>query len=98
MSVLDIRPGALLDLWEAVSHRCLPSRSLALLGATGGDSDCGDISRCRIGRRDALLMQLRERLFGPELSMVAQCPACQSDLEFSLDVPNLVLPATCTAE
>ena len=40
-----------------------------------------------IGRRDAHLLGLRERLFGPDVTVVAGCPACGEQIEsaFSID-------------
>jgi hypothetical protein len=55
----------------------LPERSAAELWGLG------------IGRRDALLLDLRRCLFGRALELVGACPACGELLECSLDIEML---------
>jgi uncharacterized protein (UPF0212 family) len=73
--------GELLEIWERGQRQSLAERMLALLGAAGAPADGGALAALPIGRRDARLMDLRERLFGPQLSFVTGCPACGSALE-----------------
>src|ERR1700709_1128240 len=73
--------GELLDIWERGQRQSLAERMLALLGAAGAAVDGGALAALPIGRRDAQLMDLHERLFGPQLSFVTFCPACGSVLE-----------------
>jgi hypothetical protein len=42
-----------------------------------------------LGARDSLLFDLRERLFGPELSTLATCPACGERLEARFDIDDV---------
>jgi hypothetical protein len=73
--------GELLQIWERGQHRSLAERMLALLGAADAPQDGSTLAAAAIGRRDALLMDLHERLFGPQLAFVTGCPACGSALE-----------------
>jgi hypothetical protein len=42
-----------------------------------------------IGERDARLLELRARTFGPLLELVVDCPRCQDPLEFSVEAERL---------
>ncbi|MBI2925766.1 MAG: phage baseplate protein [Verrucomicrobia bacterium] len=42
-----------------------------------------------IGQRDARLLDLRARMFGPLLKCLAACPSCRQDLEWNLPVSDL---------
>lgn len=42
-----------------------------------------------IGERDARLLELRARTFGPVLELVVACPRCQDPLEFSVEAARL---------
>lgn len=78
----------LLDVWERASEQPLPERVLALLAAATG-TDAGELAHLSIGERDALLLDLREKTFGQQLSSVATCPACGETLEMSFQVAQL---------
>lgn len=83
-----ITEAALLALWEAGRHQPAASRALALAAAgTGRDPD--ELADLPLGRRDGLLLSLRERCFGTELPGTVTCPACAEALEVSLRVPEL---------
>lgn len=42
-----------------------------------------------IGERDARLIELRARTFGPVLELVVECPRCRDPLEFSVEAARL---------
>src|SRR5947209_19647973 len=71
----------LLDVWERGLPLSATSRALALVeaGCPGGSSR--DLAALPIGERDARLVELRDLLLGPELTVVASCPACGEQLE-----------------
>ncbi|OYY68092.1 hypothetical protein [Sphingomonas sp. 28-63-12] len=58
-----------------------------------------DLAAMPLGARDALLLDLRERLFGHELAIVATCPRCAEQLEagFSLDDVRVARPPESSA-
>jgi hypothetical protein len=87
---IQIPTGAeLLDAWER--GQTLPDavRILPLLGATLPAADWDDLVRLPIGRRDAYLLEIRTRLFGPRLCGVIACPACRSDLELEFAADDI---------
>jgi hypothetical protein len=84
----------LLDIWERGLQQPPAERMLALLGAAHPGSGPGDLAAMPIGRRDALLLELRELLLGPDLTMVASCPGCGEQLESTFRTADLrVSPA-----
>jgi len=87
----------LLDLWEHGIELSLPRRALALLAASCPDVAAAHLAALTIGRRDALLMQLREHLFGSDVMLTTTCPACAETLESTIALAGLyaadLLPA-----
>src|SRR6188768_1351234 len=81
----------LLDVWERGFTQPLPERMLTLLAATLPDATVAELAELSIGRRDAQLLRLRERLFGPELTAVASCPACGEQVESTFLVADVRL-------
>jgi hypothetical protein len=79
----------LLDLWER--GRALPpvEQAVLLLDAAHPDLSAADVAQLSIGRRDRLVLGLRARIFGRELSSYVPCPACGEGLEFALAVDDL---------
>jgi hypothetical protein len=45
-----------------------------------------------VGERDALLLSLRQSLFGSHLHSMAECPQCATAVEFTLDADGLRVP------
>lgn len=81
--------SGLLDLWESGFNLSSPHRSLALLALAHPQARHDELTALSLGRRDALLLRLRERLFGTGLDFVATCPACASVVESRLDIARL---------
>jgi hypothetical protein len=82
----------LLDLWERGQSEPPVQRMLALLAAAHPETGIEDLARLPIGRLDACLLRLRERLFGPEVSAVAECPACREQVETRFRLAEVSLP------
>jgi hypothetical protein len=59
-----------------------------LLACTCDESD-EELWGLSIGQRDLRLFELRRRLFGPELGLVARCPSCHDALESTVGVDEL---------
>ena len=90
----------LLQVWEAGRSRSMLDRAVMLLMAALAEPPVvslaeppvvslaeprgQQINKLALGRKDALLLQLREQLFGPRMESVATCPGCGEALEFSL--------------
>lgn len=82
---------ALLSAWEQADGLSPTAQAWALLDADPG-LDAGPLDRLSTGARNRRLLELRARLFGPQLSSVVECPQCGERLEFDLMVGEL-LPA-----
>lgn len=74
----------LLGAWEQGLGQPPAERALTLLAATDAESMRSSLAKLCIGRRDERLLSLRERLFGPELNCLVDCPNCNERLEFTL--------------
>ena len=79
----------LLRLWEEGERQHPIDRALYLIGTTHPELTWEQLVGLTIGQRDDLLLALREYLFGPVLSTLADCPNCGERLEFTLQVPDL---------
>jgi hypothetical protein len=79
MRALDA--AELLQIWERCLQAGLTDRVLVLLGAACPDVSRGELTGIPIGRRDALLLDLRVLLFGPDLTAMVDCPVCREPLE-----------------
>ena len=79
----------LVTLWERTAHRSPVQQALGLLSAVFPEHSMDRLARLGIGQRDVLLLTLRERLFGPDLSNVVKCPRCRQPIELSFKVSDL---------
>lgn len=79
----------LLDIWERGLGQHPAERALALLGAAWPDTPPDALALLSLGRRDAYLLSLRERIFGPHLVSAITCPACREQLELTFDVASI---------
>jgi hypothetical protein len=87
----------ILKIWEVGQSQLPAERALALLSVCCPKTTRGELEQMNIGKRDALLLSFRERLFGPHFSGIARCPECNSDLEIgfhSSEVRTAVSPET----
>lgn len=78
-------------LWEWGQGRNLAERALGLLVAALPDRSRDELAALTLGRRDALLLDLRERTFGPALASYSECPECGQGLEFTARVGDLIV-------
>ncbi|GAA4759484.1 hypothetical protein [Actinomycetospora chibensis] len=81
----DPTPAALLDVWEHGGRLSSTRRALALLSVV----DETDWAERGVGERDAALLDLRERLFGPLLAAVVACPGCAERQELAFRVGEI---------
>ncbi|HMO59506.1 MAG TPA: hypothetical protein PKC19_19295, partial [Roseiflexaceae bacterium] len=80
----------LLKAWEHGAALAFPARALALLALLDAPDAAEDLWQLSIGRRDARLLALRERLFGTQAACTADCPVCATMLEFDLSIADLL--------
>jgi len=79
----------LLSVWERALGRSHAERALALLAPACPEMSAEELARLSVGRRDALLLTLREWTFGARLSGRAPCRACGEPLEMSFEVSDI---------
>ena len=72
----------LLEVWERGASQSPVERALTLLGAACPEQEGARLAALSIGRRDGLLLSVRESAFGPRVTAVTGCPACSEELEF----------------
>lgn len=88
--------AGLLQVWEAALDWSPVRRSVAL-AALAADATPATIAGLPLGRRNALLLELRERCFGPALPGSATCPSCQTPLDVTVTTDELrAAPADST--
>ncbi|KAB7647952.1 hypothetical protein [Polymorphobacter fuscus] len=82
-------PGeaAMLDLWEAGSGASLTRRGLHLLAAALPDTH--GLANLSIGARDAELLALHDRLFGPAIACRTDCAACGAPIELAFATDDI---------
>jgi hypothetical protein len=78
----------LLGAWERGLAQEPVERALTLLAAACGATPDA-LAELTIGRRDALLLTLREWTFGARMSGVVTCPACGERLELVFDLAEI---------
>src|SRR5690242_10005739 len=81
--MLHASAAQILDVWEASTRAPPHRRSLALLESTSGLAR-EELAALPVGWCDALLLELREQLFGTHLECETHCPHCGDRLEFGL--------------
>jgi len=79
----------IIGLWERGEALHPLDRALGLLRAALPESSYENLASLGIGRRDALLLELRERTFGKKLRAYCECPHCRNALEMSLNVADM---------
>jgi hypothetical protein len=84
---------ALLAAWEDGRDASPGEHGLILLAVAHPDVSPSSLSDWSVGRRDAALLALSERLFGPRLPAQAHCPRCVALLQLEVDVPRLAAAA-----
>lgn len=81
--------GAMLGLWEAAADGSDVGRALALLSAAHADMPAEALAALPIGRRDADLLDLHDRLFGSRIDCKTECAACGATMEVTFDTADV---------
>jgi hypothetical protein len=79
----------LLDVWEAAEGLPPVERALALLMVARPDLSHQTLAELPIGRRDAELLSLRERLFGSSIVALVSCPQCRDRCELTFQTSDI---------
>ena len=77
-------------MWERGRGLHPVDRALVLLAAAQPGMSWEQLARLQIGRRDILLLALRELTFGSRLASYAECPHCGEKLEFDHPVSDIL--------
>lgn len=78
----------LVEVWESGLDHSPATRALTLL-ACCSDESRNALAALPIGRRDARLLSVYERHFGPTMDAFAECPTCSEPLEYTLTAADL---------
>jgi hypothetical protein len=79
----------LLTAWERSLGQPAMQQAMVLLAVAFPEYSREQLAQFSIGRRDALLLTLRERLFGSQLNSIAVCPRCRQPVELAFDVSDI---------
>jgi len=89
METRSLTAGEILNIWETGRSRRPLERAWLLLAHACPDASGAELAALTVGQRNARLIALRWRTFGPAARCRAACPACGAELEFMLDLPGL---------
>ena len=83
----SLSSSELLDLWEVHLGEPIEVTVTGLLAAAMPELEVGGVELLPIGRRDAALLDLRDRTFGPQLAATSICTACgeRAEIAFTTD-------------
>jgi len=84
---------ALLWAWEEGEDASPGERGLILLGLAAPSLAEEDRNSLTVGRRDAILIDIFERLFGEVATALADCPGCSEELEFDIPLAEIRVSA-----
>jgi hypothetical protein len=84
-------PGSdeLLAVWERGLGETSVARGLALLELVSSDMCAEALAELSLGKRDRMLLDLREFLFGRRIIGLIECPACGDTLETEVTTTDL---------
>jgi hypothetical protein len=80
----------ILRIWEAGQHQGPVDRALSSIAPAFPEVSRDELAEMSLGRRNRLLLAVREGLFGPTLRAYAECSACNERLEFAMDGRRLL--------
>jgi hypothetical protein len=83
----------IIEVWETGEDQHVVDRALTLLEAACPERTREELAALSVGQRDASLLSLRERTFGPRLNGFIECPRCSERLEFEVAVSELRVAA-----
>jgi len=87
-----VSAAKLLEVWEIGQQQPHVEKALTLLAAAYPSASRETLAGLTIGKRDARLIALRERLFGAQLISLTDCPGCSERLELVFNVLDIRTP------
>jgi hypothetical protein len=85
----SLSAAEILEAWERGSAQSPHRRALELLSHVYPEATANSLSGLSIGQRDAELLALRERTFGPEMAAMAVCPQCGRQSDITLNTAEM---------
>jgi hypothetical protein len=82
----------LLEVWERGAAARPYARALMLLAAAEPSAPQDELAGWSLGRRDATLLGLRERLFGSTIESLVACLRCGAKIELSFQTTDVRAP------
>jgi uncharacterized protein (UPF0212 family) len=79
----------LLNVWEQARSLSLADGALSLLALADSKTPREKLAQLSIGRRDAELLKLREKIFGSHMTGRTNCPACGQPMEMNFTVADV---------
>lgn len=79
----------LLEIWEWGCTRTSIECAMQLVRAANPEISAEELTGLSIGRLDRHLLMLREWMFGPLMSLLADCDGCAQRIEVSFDVADI---------
>ncbi len=80
----------LLEVWERGWAQPPIQRAITLLALAHPETPPESLARLSLGERNAGLLLLRERIFGPQLFSLAKCGGCSEPLELTFTVADIL--------
>lgn len=79
----------IINIWETTQNQHPLDKALTILAAGKPETKWEQLAALSIGQRDQLLLEIREKTFGPTLAGFAECSKCKEPLEFTTSVNEL---------
>ena len=79
-------PAELLNLWERAYSLSPARRAIEIVRAGYPNSTWSEIAHWPIGFRDRHVARMRVALLGPQVPSLANCPGCQTPVEFDVQL------------
>lgn len=83
----------ILRIWELAAGQHPVDRAITVMQELFPERSWDDLARCSIGKRNDLLLTIREQIFGKELHGSSKCSECGKALEFIADVDEFRVPS-----
>src|SRR5215471_15861523 len=83
----------MIRVWERGDSRSPVDQALLLLEAGSREVPLSVLAKLHVAERDRRLLQLRERTFGSRVSCSVDCPFCYENLEFEIEIPQILQPS-----
>lgn len=96
--MISVTTADFLTAWEHCLSQSGSRRLVTLLATVYPELTEEQLLKLPIGQRNNLALNLRELLFGPQLTSLADCPLCSERLELELNVNDLRVETQNSAE